>query len=618
MKRYITVAFNLPTGKYFWYKISSQLKVELKKGQRVLVPFRKKEMLGFVVEESSKKPGGKLKEVINIFDKTSLFSESLFQLARWISEYYSCSLGQALHSIFPFPFAYQEESESFSPGLKKISTKEEGVHLVKPGNQKFELIASWIKEKQKLKKQILVLVPEISLIVRLQEKMEKTGIKTTVFHSRISLKERYNRWLAMKRGEIDVALGTRSLVFAPFPNIGLIIVNEEESAGYKQRETPKYNVRKIAIKRGELEGFPVFLLSDSPSLESWYKAKTGAYKLTSFTKKEKLSSFFTVDLKKEKKKNRIFSELLQQRIEEALEKKLLTLIFVPRRGYANFLLCADCGEVMRCPNCSIGLSFHLGGGMICHWCGFRKEAPMVCPFCEGRNLKKVGWGTQRIEIAAKKRFPQARVKRFDLDVFKSFSHNFLNEIKKEKVDILIGTQLLMKKEIISMVDVVGIMLLDILLNLPDFRATEHTFHLLSKIRQSLRKDSSLIVQTYNPTHYVLTGKSDEDFYEEELKIRQTLKYPPFQGWIRVFFEGRIKNKVKDRSEKLSKELEKENLPFLGPSPCPFFKIKGKYRYHIILRDDGTRSLQEIIKKMNSKITKGSVKMGIDVDPLFTM
>ncbi len=618
MEKYITVAFNLPTGKCFWYKVPSQFKMVLKRGQRVLVPFRKKEMVGFVVEEFFQKPEGKLKELINVFDKTSLFNDSLFQLARWISEYYSCSLGQALHSIFPFSFPYQEETESFSPDLKKMSTGKEGVHLVKPGNQKFELIISWIKEKQKLKKQVLVLVPEINSIIGLQKKMEKRGIKIAVFHSRIPIKERYNRWLAMKRGEIDIALGTRSLVFAPFPNIGLIIVDKEESADYKQRETPKYNVRKIAIKRGELESFPVLLMSNSPSLESWYKAKTGVYKLISFIGKEKLSSFFTVDLKKEKRKNRIFSELLQQKMEEALKKKLLTLIFVPRRGYANFLLCADCGEVMRCPNCNIGLSFHLGGGMICHCCGFQKEAPLICPFCEGRGLKKIGWGTQRIEIAAKKRFPQARVKRFDLDVFKSFSPNLLSEIKKEKIDILIGTQLLMKEEVISMVDVVGIMLLDILLNMPDFRATEHAFHFLSKIRQNLKKDSSLIIQTYNPTHYVLTGKNDEEFYEEELKIRQTLEYPPFQGWIRVFFEGKIKNKVKDRSEKLAKEFKKENLIFLGPSPCPFSKIKGKYRYHIILRDDGTRFLQEIIKKMNSKITKGSVKMGIDVDPLFTM
>lgn len=618
MRNYIAVVFNLPTGKFFWYKLPSKFKGKLKRGQRVVVPFRKEKKLGFVVEESSRRPEGKLKEVIDVFDKTSPFSDSLFELGVWMSEYYSCSLGQVLHSIFPFSFAYGEEVASDSDYLKEKSTGEAGVYLVRPGNKKFEFLLHRIKENQELQRQVLILVPEISIIPGFQEKMEKSGAKILIFHSRLSPKERYSRWLAMKRGEFDVALGTRSLVFAPFPRIGLIAVDEEESTDYKQKETPKYNLCQIATKRGELENFPVYLLSNSPSLESWYKVKKGTYRMIDFSGKQRLVSFCIVDLKKEKKENRIFSNLLQQKIKEALEKKRPVVLFVPRRGYASFLLCSDCGEIIRCPNCNIGLSFHLKEGMLCHWCGFQERPPRVCPFCDGRGLKKVGWGTQRVELEAKRNFPEARIQRFDLDIFKSSAHLIPSRIENREVDILVGTQLLIKEEILSLVDVVGIILVDVLLNLPDFRATEHTFHLLHKIRRSLNKKGALIVQTYNPTHYVLRAKTDEDFYSEELKIRKTLGYPPFQRWIRLLFEGRTKNKVKDKSNQVARELEKEDVNFLGPSPCPFFKIKGKYRYHIILRDDNTGSLQDVVKKINSQMMRGTVKMGIDVDPLVTM
>lgn len=617
MKNYVAVTFNLPMGKFFWYRAPSWFKGELKKGQRVVVPFRKKKMIGFVVGGSSRRPEGELKEVASIFDRSSPFSAPLLRLAGWMSEYYNCSLGQALHSVFPFSFAYQEETGSDSSCLREESVCREGVYLVNPADRKFEFVLSRIRKAQELGKQALVLVPEISLISGFQEKMQAGGVKSLGFHSRLSPKGRYRRWLTMKGGKADVAVGTRSTVFSPFPNVGLIIVDEEESTDYKQKETPKYNSRKLAIKRGQLENFPVFLMSHSPSLESWYRAKKGSYKSIHFPKRKKLSSFHIIDLKKERGENKILSSLLQQKIKEALAKKLPVLLFVPRRGYANFLLCSQCGEVIRCPNCSITLNFHLRRQILCHWCGFKKEAPRICPFCGGRSLKKVGWGTQRMELEVKRRFPGAKVERFDLDVFKSSPHLISRRIGNKKVDILVGTQLLIKEQIISMVSVVGIILVDVLLNLPDFRATEHTFHFLNKIRRSINQKSSLLIQTYNPTYYVLTAEDDK-FYSQELKIRQTLEYPPFQRWIRILLEGRTKSRVKDKGGRIAQELKEQKLSFLGPSPCPFSKTKGQYRYHIILRDEGTRSLRESIKKISSESMRGSVKVGIDVDPLRMM
>jgi len=617
-QKYVAVAFNLPLEKFFWYRIPSHLAFPLERGQRVIAPFGKKKLTGFVVKRARRKPEGKLKEFLEVIDISPPLSKKLLKLAVWMSRYYCCSLGQTLHSIFPFSFPYQEKSSFDSRKENKDSSEKRKVCLVLPGDKKFELILSWIRENHQLKKQTIILVPEINLLPEFQEKIEKEGISLVIFHSKLSPRERYRRWLMMKRGEVELALGTRSVVFAPFARIGSIIVDQEESTDYKQKETPKYNVRQVAIKRGEEERFPVFLISEAPSVESWYQVKKGAYSLIDFSGQEGVASLHIVDLKKERRENRIFSHLLQQKIEDALNRELVVMLFVPRRGYASFLLCRDCGEVIRCPDCNIGLNFHLKKEMICHYCGFQQRAPLICPFCEGRDLKKIGWGTQRVEMEAKKKFPEAKVERFDLDIFKSSPHLIPKKIKKREVDILVGTQLLIKEEILSRIDLVGVMLVDILLNLPDFRAGEHTFQLLTRIRRGLKKEGTLVVQTYNPTHYALTSKRIEDFYSEELKIRKHLMYPPYQKWVRILLEGKTKRKVRERGEKIKEELEKRGLNFLGPSPCPLSRIKGEYRYHIVLRDEGTGCLEKVIRKINPAVSRSSVKVGVDVDPIFTM
>lgn len=613
-ENYISVAFNLPVNKFFWYRLPSEFEDGVEKGQRVVAPFRKKNMIGFVVEKSSTKPKKNLKEIKELFDKASPFSLALFKLAEWVSSYYVCSLGQALHSIFPFPFPFEEKNfPSFSS--YDSCEKKKRIYLVEPGRAKFDFVLSMIKKAKENGKQVIVLVPEINSIPLFQRKIEGLKINLGVFHSRLSPRKRYSLWLLMREGKIDVAVGTRSLVFAPLPQIGMILVNEEESTDYKQKETPKYNVCQVAIKRGQIEGFPVYLVTNSPSLESWYKAKKGIYRVLCLSGERKFPTFQIVDLKKEKKKNRIFSSLLQEKIKKTVEKRETALLFVPRKGYANFLLCSECGEVVRCPECNIGFRFYLRGEMVCHFCGLRKRAPRVCPFCEGVNLKKIGWGTEKVEFEARKLFPEAKIRRYDLDVLKS-SSSLLEKIREEKPDIIIGTHLLIKDEILSLCSLVAVMLFDVLLNLPDFRATEYAFHFLNKISQNLKEDSSLIVQAYNSSHYVLTARSFEEFYEKELEIRKVLGYPPFQSWIRVLAEGGKKDKVKEKIEEVTEKLKKKNIKLLGPSPCPFFKTKGKYRYHVILRDEDEGNLQEAVKEIVYEVTGRSVKVGVDVDPVF--
>lgn len=616
--KYVAVAFNLPLDKFFWYRVPSGISHLPAMGQRVIAPFKNKKLTGFIVGRTKKKPIEGLKEFLQVFDTSSPLNKKLLKLAIWMSRYYCCSLGQSLHSLFPFPFPYQEKSSVNLEKKNEGSSEDKKVFLVVPGDRKFEFILSRIRENQQNKKQTVILVPEISLLPKLQKRLESEGLKTITFHSRLSPKERYQRWLMMKKGEVELALGTRSIVFAPFPRIGAIILDQEESTDYKQKETPKYNASQVAIKRGDEERFPIFLISNAPSVDSWYEMKKGYYNFINFSERKERVSFHIVDLRKERRENRIFSQLLQQKIRDTLDSGDLIMLFVPRRGYASFLLCRECGEVIRCPECNIGLNLHLKKEMICHYCGFQKRAPLICPFCQGTELRKVGWGTQRIEMQIKKKFPQARVERLDLDVSKNSSRSIREKIKRRSVDILVGTQLLIREEILSRVNLAGVILVDILLNLPDFRASERTFQLLTRIRQGIKKEGALVVQTYNPAHYCLTSKKKEDFYTQELRIRKTLMYPPYQRWVRILLEGKSKKKVREKGEEIKKKLEKKGLSFLGPSPCPLSKLKGDYRYHLILRDIGKNSLKDIMKQIGLFAGRDSVKVGVDVDPLFTM
>jgi len=378
------------------------------------------------------------------------------------------------------------------------------------------------------------------------------------------------------------------------------------------------------MKRGEIEKFPVILTTQSPSLESWYNVKKGNYRLIELSGNSRhLSSVEIVDLREEK--NRIFSSLLEERVKENLSKDRGVLLFLNKRGFANFVLCRECGEVIRCPNCNIGLTFHLRNDLICHYCNYRMRVPQICPFCKGRELRRIGAGTQRIEKEVRKRFQTAHLQRVDTDTIDSSSayRKLLQDLEHEKIDILVGTQLAIKEEILKRIDLVGIVLADTLLNLPDFRASEHLFQLLTRIKNYIKEEGKIIIQTYNPSHYGLKafkeGK-EEDFYNEEARIRKELGYPPYLHWIRVSLEGKIKSGVEEAGKAIEEKLEKEGLRFLGPSPCPFSKIKGKYRYHLILKDESLsrmrKVLDEQLKPLFTHFKK--IKITVDVQPLRTM
>ena len=625
--KYIEVVLNLPLQRSFQYGVPAELAPHLQIGSRVLVPFRNRNLTGFVIRE--KKEGGgekQVRDVIKLIDDFPAVSHPLLRLGQWMSEYYHCSLGQSLHSMLPIQYSLKDgeerkESRKVSCLRDPAVRKKGNVFLLKVRGikEKTSIFLSLIREVLARERQVVLVVPEISYISSWQRLIESHYRNSiAIFHSKLTKRQRYIHWMRMRKGEAHLAIGTRCLVFAPFPDLGLIVLDEEENLAYKQRETPRYHAREVAEKRGEIEGFPVVLMSQTPSLESWARLNKGEYlSIPSSTTRRIFPRVEIIDLRREA--HRIFSAPLKRAVKQTLEKDELAILFLDKRGFSRYLFCEECGEVLRCPNCNIGLTFHLRGTISCHYCGYQEQSPVICPYCKGDKLRGMGIGTEQVEQEAKMRFPKALVRRADLDIGSSSLYRGVrDEVIKGKIDILVGTKLIIKEEILREAKMVGIILADSLLNLPDFRASERLFQLLVKIKRSIKREGKILIQTYNPTHYSLRCVKDreEDFYPEEMRAREELHYPPHVHWTRILLEGKVKAKVAEAGQKIATELDERGVKFLGSSPCPFTKIKGRYRYQLILRDDDPAHISSFLKGQlgSSSRSFNRVKVSVDVDP----
>jgi primosomal protein N' (replication factor Y) len=634
--KYIEVALDLPLQRSFQYGVPAELAPRVKIGSRVLVPFRNRNLTGFVTRENKEGGEKQVRDVIKLIDDFPAVSPPLLKLGQWISDYYHCSLGQSLHSMLPIQYSLKNKEERGevkkapcpSPLPPELSCfgdhaarKKGNVFLLKAQRtkEKTSIFLSLIREVLARGRQVVLVVPEISYISswhRLIQSEYRNSV--AIFHSRLTKRQRYIHWMRMRKGEAHLAIGTRCLVFAPFPNLGLIVLDEEENLAYKQRETPRYHAREVAAKRGEIEGFPVVLMSQAPSLESWDRLKKGEYlSIPSSTTPRVFPRMEIVDLCRQE--DRIFSTPLKRAVKEALERHELAILFLDKRGFSRYLFCEECGEVLRCPNCNIGLTFHLRGTISCHYCSYQEQSPVICPYCKGDKLRGMGIGTEQVEGEAKMRFPKALVRRADLDIGSSSLYGSVrDDVIKGKIDILVGTKLIIKEEILREAQMVGIILADSLLNLPDFRASERLFQLLVKIKRSIKREGKILIQTYNPTHYSLRCVRDreEDFYAEEMRVREELHYPPWVHWTRILLEGKTKAKVAEAGQRIANELDEKRVKFLGPSPCPFTKIKSRYRYQLILRNDDLGRISNFLK---GELTFSSrsfnrVKVSVDVDP----
>jgi primosomal protein N' (replication factor Y) len=485
---------------------------------------------------------------------------------------------------------------------------------------------------------VLVLVPEISLtvqtILRFKAKFRDRVIQ---LHSGMTDKERLEAWRRIKSGKYHVVIGVRSAIFAPLENLGLIIVDEEHDSSYKQSEpAPRYSARDLSLVRGKLEQGVVILGSATPSIESYYNAQNGKYALLTLSErvqKKPMPRVEVIDLKAERKAGNygFLTGRLKDEIERGLKEKQQVILFLNRRGFSSLIKCQDCGYVPVCRNCNVTLTFHLQGFWLrCHFCGYQKKAPPSCPACNSLKFLYKGAGTQRIEEEIKKMFGEDSVRRLDSDLSskRNYTLNLLADFQAGKFPILLGTQMVTKGYDFPEVTLVGVISADVSLELPDFRASEKTFQLLTQVAgRSGRgeKPGEVIVQSYHPQEGAiqLAALQDyEEFYRHELAIRRQLDYPPFCHLILILVSGANTEKVQKHSaqlkESLAQQSEKGKFSIMGPAPAPLERVRGRYRYRLMLKTNQVfQSVKQIEKVLaEGKIVSGrEIRITVEVDPV---
>jgi primosomal protein N' (replication factor Y) len=492
------------------------------------------------------------------------------------------------------------------------------------GSGKTEIYLQAIAAVLAAGRQAVALVPEISLTPQMIDLFYgRFGEQVAVLHSGLAGRERYDEWRRVKEGRAPVVLGTRSAVFAPLPRPGLFILDEEHEPSYKQDDHLRYHAREVALKRAQISGAVVVLGSATPSLESWFRSgRSGPYKLLKLPHRideRPLPQVKIIDLRQELKDgNRgIFSRALASAIRDRVQKGEQTLLFLNRRGYATFVVCRECGHVMKCHHCDISLTYHLDGSLRCHYCNYQTKLPERCPSCGSRYIRHFGVGTQKVEDEAKKLFPEARILRMDSDsTSRRGSHErILSAFRQGQADILIGTQMIAKGLDLPMVTLVGVVNADTTLFMPDFRAAERTFQLLTQVAgRAGRADlpGEVLVQTYCPDHYSIAAAARhdcEEFYQVEMPVRNALGYPPYSYLARLLFthedEAEISKGAALAKEILDKTLSGHDnfIEVLGPAPAPLSRIKGRYRWQLVIKGPRRNELRDIIRESMAVLQK---------------
>ena len=480
----------------------------------------------------------------------------------------------------------------------------------------------------------IMLVPEISLtpqtVERFKSRFAATQHEVAVLHSHLSEGERHDEWHKIRTGRARIVIGARSAIFAPCANLGLIVVDEEHENTYKQEETPRYHGRDIAVLRAQMEGCACLLGSATPSLESFHNAQLGKYELLRLTQRvddKKMPFIRIMDMRMEsKKKGSILSERLITAVNDRLAKKEQTILFLNRRGFSTSLLCEKCGYVCECPNCSVGLTFHRAAGrVVCHICGHQAVAPAKCPECKDPGIKYSGTGTEKVEDIVGKCFPTAVVKRLDADVMtrKDAFRETLGAFKVGKIDILVGTQMIAKGLHFPNVTLVGIINADLSLHLPDFRAGERTFQLLTQVAGRAGRgdvEGEVFVQSFTPFSPSIQFARHHDFdgfWEQEIEFRRQWDYPPFTHMVLIVIRSQHQQRAEFSAQTLHRRL-KDALPpnttLSDPAPAPLEKSHGNYRFHLMLRTRAILRLSRHLRAVLEKLTfPEDVIVTVDVD-----
>lgn len=535
----------------------------------------------------------------------------------------------------------KEQQKAFDEVKEKLDKNEYQEFLLYgiTGSGKTEVYMQLIESALSQGKTSIVLVPEISLTPQMVDRfIARFGQeKIAALHSKLSVGERYDSWKKIKEGEAKIVIGARSAIFAPMQNLGLIIIDEEHDSSYKSEMNPRYHAIEVAKKIAEEKNIPLLLGSATPDIPNFYKARQGEIRLLTLEKRANSSTLpevEIVDLREELANgNRsMISRKLYNMMQENLKAKKQTILFLNRRGFSTFIMCRDCGYTLNCKNCNISMTYHKKDNRLkCHYCGHEEQAVTICPECGSKKIRYFGTGTQKLEEEVKKLFPEATTIRMDVDtVTKKNSHEMiLNQFKEESIDILIGTQMVVKGHHFPKVTLVGVIAADSSLHIDDYRSSERTFDLIVQVAGRAGREElpgKVIVQTYNPDDFSIQCAKEQNydsFYEAEINIRRQLKYPPFCDIIVFGLSGLVKAEVQKASNTLYQILdeqikqEKMDTLLLKPLPCPIDRIKNRYRFRMILKG---KADEEMITMINQAMTKyykenfRQTRMMIDINP----
>ena len=525
-----------------------------------------------------------------------------------------------------------------SMAIKEIEESEENLILLKgvTGSGKTEVYMRIVEKTLEEGKSAIVLVPEIALTPQMIERFKgRFGSNVALFHSKLSDGERFDEWYRVKEGKASLIIGARSAIFLPTKNLGLIIIDEEHENTYKSDQNPKYQTKEVAEYIAKLKGCKVILGSATPTIESYYRAISGEMKLVELNHRvdnKPMPKMMLVDMREELRSGNksLFSRRLYASMKEKLEKGEQIILFLNRRGFSTFVSCRSCGYVFHCEDCDISMTYHKNGFLVCHYCGKTKKQPNLCPKCGSKYVKFFGAGTERVEEEVRRYFKNARILRMDVDTTraKDSHEKIYNAFKAREADILIGTQMVSKGLDFPNVTLVGILAADMSLNLPDYRAAERSFQIITQVAGRAGrgdKEGEVIVQTYTPEHYSLqyAKKYDyENFYEKEFTIRAMMGYPPFGRILLINGSGKNEDELRKQmiylGEKVKEKAEEfGGLEVLGPTPCIIYRIKENYRWQIIIKGEFSSKFSKSIKDIlydKANNVYNDIRVSMDINP----
>lgn len=662
---YIMVVFNLPVEGVFTYLQPEE--APAKEGYRVEAFFGKRKLVGFVIDSTPNPPEGDFTvlPVLRVLDKEPFFGEQEIALAKWISETFFCSIGEALAVVLPGgireskkEFIQADEVADYSP--RNLSEEQESAlsqilsgqgdyfYLYGiTGSGKTEVFLQAAKTVIERGQSVIYLVPEIALTHQLiQDVYQRFEGKVGLLHSHLSPGQRLVEWNRIRTGEAKLVIGARSAIFAPVKHLGLIIIDEEHESSYKSGNSPRYHARQVAMYRvtkamkeislhhqREIKekswSVNLVLGSATPSVEVWHLMEIGRFKRINLTKRLSGGALPKIEVLDINREGMILSTALQQRIATIHAEGKQTILFLNRKGFHYFFHCRNCGYEMRCKNCSVSLTYYKQQNkMKCHYCGYQQQPITLCPECGSLDVGYSGFGTELVEEEVARLFPQIKAARIDGDSIqkKGSLKATLKAFREGSIDLLLGTQMVAKGLNFPNVKLVGIVLADTALHLPDFRSSERTFSLITQVAGRAGRfspDGEVLIQTYSPKASAidLACKGDLDsFYAEELTIRKQLGFPPFKRLARLVFRGTHLGTVKEFASEaavfLKNQKEEAALDLLGPAECPLAIVNKNYRIQIILRSDSFKILHQAIFAFRISVQKNpKVYVEIDMDPV---